>query len=311
MAIFWRNKLLLAKVEVTYGLDPTPTAVANAIMASDVDLSPMEGQDIDRNLDLPYMAASGTIPADLHMKLAFKVEMQASGVAGTAPAWGPLLRLCGVAQTIVAATSVTYNPISEGQESGTFYFYIGETLFKMKGARGTSKFTISAQGIPQIEFSFTGLYDVPTQNARPTNAVLTAFKKPKIAAKAHTPIFTIAGTALKMRQFVMDLGVSVEPRLQVTSEEILITDRTEMIETTVDAEALTLINPYQLAADQATVAVVLQHGTTIGSKITFNLPALQLQRPAGLEQNQGITEWPLKGVPLPTTGNDQWTLVLT
>ncbi|MGV8949692.1 MAG: phage tail tube protein [Cypionkella sp.] len=311
MALFWRNKLLTFKPEVTYGVDPTPTAALDAIQASEVKLSPMEGQDVDRDLDLPYMAASGTIPADLHMKLSFKVELQASGAAGTPPAWGALLRGCGVAQTILATTSVTYNPISEGQESGTFYFWIDNTLFKMKGSRGTAKFTVNAQGIPMIEFTFTGLFEVATQTARPSGAVYTGFKKPKIAAKANTPVFTLGGTTLKMRQFVLDLGITVEPRLLANSEEILITDRAEMLETTVDAEPLTTINPYQLALDQTTQALVLTHGVAAGFRTTFNLPALQLQRPAGLEQNQGVTEWPLKGVPLPITGNDQWTLVLT
>ena len=311
MAMFWRNKLLAFKTEVTYGTDPVPSAALNALQTSEVKLSPMEGQDIDRNLDLPYMAASGTIPADLHMKLGFKVELQASGTAGTAPAWGPLLRACGVAQTIVATTSVTYNPVSEAHESGTFYFFIDNTLFKMKGARGTAKFTLNAQGVPVIEFTFTGLFEVPSQSARPSGAVLTGFKKPKIAAKANTPVFTLGGTTLKLRQFSLDLGITVEPRLHVNSEEILITDRAEMVEITVDAEPLTTINPYQLALDQATPAVVLTHGPAAGYRTTFNLPAMQIQRTSSLEQNQGVVEWPLKGAPQPITGNDQWTLVLT
>lgn len=311
MSTSWRNKLLAFKIETTYGVDPTPTAIANAMQVTDLKAMPMEGQDVDRNLDLAYMAATGTIPADLHAKLSFKVELQASGAAGVAPAWGPLLRACGCAQTIVATTSVTYNPISQAQESGTFYFWYGNTLVKLKGARGTAKFTLNAQGIPYIEFTFTGLFEVPTELARPASADYTGFKKPRIGAKVNTPVFTVSGTTLKMRQFMMDLAVSVEPRLLINSEEILITDRAEMVEITAEAEPMTTLNPYQLALDQATVAVVLTHGTTAGSRVTFNLPALQLQRPSGLEQNQGIVEWPLKGQPLPTAGNDQFTLVLT
>jgi hypothetical protein len=33
---YWKTKILLAKSEVTYGTDPTPTGASNAILASDV-----------------------------------------------------------------------------------------------------------------------------------------------------------------------------------------------------------------------------------------------------------------------------------
>ena len=52
------------------------------------------------------------------------------------------------------------------------------------------------------------------------------------------------------------------------------------------------------------------HGTTAGSIATLNVPAAQMQRPAGLENAQKIVEWPLRMAALPVDGNDQWTLVL-
>lgn len=66
----------------------------------------MEGQDKSRELELPYHGAQPTIPTELHMKLAFRVEAKGSGTKGTAPPFGPLLRACGMAEMIVATTSV-------------------------------------------------------------------------------------------------------------------------------------------------------------------------------------------------------------
>lgn len=311
MSIFWKTKMLMFKVETVYGTDPTPTGAANAIQATDVKLSPMEGQDVSRDLDLAYLGAQGSIPADLHMKLTFKVEMQASGAAGTAPAWGPLMRGCGCAQVIVAATSVTYNPISDTFESGTFYLFVGSTLYKMKGARGTAKLTANAQGIPYLEFTFTGLFEVAAEAVRPASLTLTGFKKPKIAAKANTPTFTIGGTTFRLSTYSFDLGNKVEPRLLINSEEILITDRAESLEVKIEAEALSVINPYQLAVDMTASAIILQHGTAAGSRITINAPNAQVQRLTELAQSQNIVEWPLKFMPLPNAGNDQFTLALT
>lgn len=310
MPIFFRSKILLFKTDATYGTDPVPTGAANAVLAVDVKLMPMEGQDLSRELDLPYLAAEPTIPADLHMKLSFKVELAPSGAAGTAPAWGPLLRACGCAQTIVAATSVTYNPVSSGHESGTFYFWLGGTQYKMLGSRGNAKFTIGASGIPYIEFEFTGLFSVATEVVRPT-PTLTGFQKPLVASKTNTPVFTLGGTALVMRQFNLDLGNQIEPRFLINSESIMLVDRAEKLSVTVEAEPLTLVNPYQLAAGAATTAVVLQHGVLAGARATINVPLAQMQRPAGLEQAQNIVEWPLSLIPLANSGNDQWTLVLS
>ena len=91
----------------------------------------------------------------------------------------------------------------------------------------------------------------------------------------------------------------------------MLVDRAEKDNTTVEAEPMTLMNPYQLAAAQTTQAIVLQQGVAAGARATINVPMAQLQRPAGLEQAQNIVEWPLSLIPLPNAGNDQWTLVLT
>lgn len=74
----------------------------------------MEGEDVSRELDLPYMAAQGTIPAGLHGKITFEVVLQNGGTAGTAPPWAQLMRACGCNQTVSAGASVTCNPVSSG-----------------------------------------------------------------------------------------------------------------------------------------------------------------------------------------------------
>jgi hypothetical protein len=308
--LLWRSKILLAKIETTYGTDAVPTPAANAILANDVKLLPMEGTDVGRDLDLPYLGPQGTIPNELHAKLSFKVELAPSGTAGTAPAWGTLLRACGCAQTINAATSVVYNPITDSHESATFYLWIGSTRYVLLGARGTARFTINAQGIPYIEFEFTGLFTQPSEQAR-TTPTLTAFQKPKVVSTTNTPTFTINAVAMVMRSFELDLRNKVENRFLVGAEAILITQREDMIKTQVEAQPLTSFNPFTLAAAQTAVAVNLVHGTGAGNIATLAAAAAQMQRPQGLENAQDIKEWPLSLMPLPTAGNDQWTLTLT
>ncbi|OYY67412.1 hypothetical protein [Sphingomonas sp. 28-63-12] len=111
MSKFWKSKTILAKMETTYGTDPTPTGAANAILASDVTWSPMEGSDVARNVERGYFAADPTVAAELRCVLTFTVELVGSGTAGTAPAWGPLLRMSGVNYSTVLASRWSGNTL--------------------------------------------------------------------------------------------------------------------------------------------------------------------------------------------------------
>lgn len=309
---YWNKKVVLFKIEATYGTDPNPTGAANALLVQNLSVSPMEGQDIARDLDRPLFAADSTLAANLHAKLTFKVELASSGAAGSAPAWGPLIRACGCAQTIAANTSVTYNPVSDGIESGTFHFHYDGIRHRLRGARGTFKMMVEASNIPYLEFEFTGLFEPATDTANPA-AVLSAFKAPVVATAASTPVFTIDGTSMVLRRLSFDAGAAVEPRFLIgaAGESILITGRSETLEAQIEAGAMSTFNPYQKAMQNAQMPVVLQHGTAAGARITLNVPKAQMQRPSGIDAQQNVAEWPLRFIPQLGTGNDQWTLVLT
>lgn len=190
--INWKSKALLAKMEQTYGVDSAPTGAANAILAQNVRLAPMEGEDVERNLERPYFGANPSIPVGLYSTLTFDVEAVGSGTAGTAPGYGPLLRMCGLAEVITAGAKVEYTPITDGQESGSIYFSIGTTRHVLLGARGTCVYKLNAQGIPMFSFTLTGLFSMPTTQPQVT-ANYSAFQKPQVATKANTPVFTVGG----------------------------------------------------------------------------------------------------------------------
>lgn len=312
MPLKWKSKVLLGKIETGYATDPVPTGVANAILATEVRLTPMEGQDVSRNLELPYLGAQASIPTELHARLAFRVEMTPSGIAGTPPAWGVLMRGCAIAEVITAATSVVYNPVTNGHESVTLYLWIAGTLYKLIGARGTATLRVTAQGIPYLEFEFTGLWTKPAEVAQAV-PVLTAqlANKPRVGTSANTPVFTYNAVPLVMRSFALAFGNAVETRFLIGSESVLITDKAETIETTVEAVPLTTLDPFSLAESQTAAALALTHGTTAGHIASVAVPAAQMQRLQSLENQQNIKEWPLRMVPVPVSGNDQWTLTLT
>lgn len=312
MPLFWNEKTLLIKTETTYGTDATPTGAANAILATDVRLMPMEGQDADRALEMPWMGASGTVATELHAKISFKIEAKGSGTPGTPPAYAPVLKACALAEVIVATTSVTYNRVSKNHSSVTIYLNISGTLYSLIGTRGTAVLRLTTQGILYFEVEMTGLFVMPISQAVPAATLgtqLSAF--PLVATSANTPVFTIAAQPRILRSLSLNLGNTVSPRFLVGSEGIIIEKIAESAEMTIEAVALSALNPYALAKNGTLTEVVLQHGTIAGDRLTLTLPRCRFARPSGLENQQGIIEWPLRATPLPDTGNDQLTIAYT
>ncbi|MFV0642918.1 MAG: phage tail tube protein [Sphingomonadaceae bacterium] len=308
--LYWKSKTLLAKIEGVYGSDSGPSAAANAILATNVQLRPMEGEDVQRNVEKPYFGASPSIPVGLHSVLTFDIELAGSGAAGTAPGWGPILRMCAIAETVTAATSVEYTPITDDPESGTIYMAIDSIRHVMLGTRGTASFSLNAQGIPTASITLTGLFTLPTTEAK-IAPDLSAFQAPLVATKVNTPLFTIGGQAMRLRDFQFDLGNDVQRRFLQNYEGIHIVDRAESLKLQVEAVALATYNPFSAAILQASQVIAFEHGNAAGSKIRFDFPMARQQRLTGYENQQNIVEWPLNFVPLPDAGNDQWTITLT
>lgn len=311
MSINFKSKIILAKTEATYGTDPAPTGLLNAMLMTDVQLQPMEGEEVSRNLEQAFLGAQEEVPTGIRVVLTGSVELVGSGTAGVAPAWSPLLRACAVAEVVTANVSVDYAPVSEGHESVALHFQIGPSRHVILGARGTAVISLGAQGIPTARFTLTGLFTLPADAARPP-VDLTKFQVPQVATKANTPGLTIGGAPFILRSFTLDLANDVQPRLLVGYEGIQIVDRNELLSATIEAVPYATYNPFQVALASTRQAVVLQHGTVAGRRVKVEAAQATQRRPAGLEQNQNVVEWPLTFRPLPTSaGNNQWKITLT
>ena len=73
MPLLARKKIILAKTESTYGTDPTPTGVANAILVRNLNLTPQDADLVNRDLVRPYLGRSEQLPAGiqrLHLAVA-------------------------------------------------------------------------------------------------------------------------------------------------------------------------------------------------------------------------------------------------
>lgn len=301
---------LLAKIETTYGTDATPTGAANAMLVKNVTITPLEGEEIQRDLTMPYFGSQGVILAGTYGKIDFEIELSGSGAAGTAPFWGVLARACALSETIVAATSVTYAPVSSGQESATIWWNLDGTRHVLLGSRGTMSLSMDSQKIPTLKFSLTGLLGTVTDTALPATTLPTP-PKPLPPSKTNTPVFTIHGYSAVVEAFSLDLGNKVEPRLLIGSESIEHVDRAVTGSVTMQADQVASVDWQAKAISRARGALAVTHGTAAGNIIQIAAPALEVGKPTfGSSNNILNIGLPFVACPSSVSGNDELSIVV-
>jgi len=266
------NEAILAKIESVYGTDPVPVVGTNAVLTMTPQLD-FEGlRMVDRN---PVRANINTLQqvyGGTLAKLSFSCEIKGSGAAGTAPEIGTLLRMCAMGETIVAATSVTYKPISSSHESGTLYYYEGgRKLHKLTGARGNVTFRLAAGGLAVAEFEFTGHYTAPTDVSQPAPTYNS-----QVPRAALNMAFSLGGvTSLIAREWSIGLNntIAMPPSLAAADGygEVQVTRQDVAGEIVMDAELASVIDTdAQLIAGTGITWASGTLGSVAGNRIAFS-----------------------------------------
>lgn len=302
------EKLLLAKLESNYGNSANPTG-ANAIVAKDLELTPIEAESVDRGLVKPHLGADEMLSFGEHVLLSFKVEAQGSGTLGLAPAVAPLLRCAGFAEVIVADTSVTYQLAATDQESATLHFYQGSTLHAMVGARANVKYLLE-KGIPYFEFNIVGLYQDPTKVTVPAPD-WSSWKKPTLTGKGRTHSFSMMGFAAEPYKLTLDVGQDVKYIQTLTTEKVELNDRAASGSVTIADAGLDSHNYFADVKNDKAGALTVTHGNADGLKLTVNCPKVQLKSPKYSEQEKSTAlDFELTLIPT-DAGNDEIEFVFT
>lgn len=304
-----RNEVVLAAVESTYNVDATPTG-ADAIAFSNVSLANeglrMNERDrVTNGLDTDQRIYGGTLRT-----ITLTCELKGSGTAGTPPEFGVLLRGCSMDETIVASTSVTYAPVSTGQESLTIYHYEDGVLEVITGARGTATLNLSAGTIPSIEFTFTG---------HATNPIDASPGTPTFDATTPEPIinvpFTWGGYAAVVSEFTVGLNnvLSTSPSISAADGygEVQVTGRD--VGGQIDPESTLVANDPVIADFRAgnTEAVSLGTiGSTAGNRVAVSMPvAYYTDTQQG--EREGIRTKVLPFSATASAGDDDISIVFT
>jgi hypothetical protein len=305
MSLSTRKDVVLAKLEGTYGTDPTPTGAANAILVSNLQISPLQMTPVERGLIREWFGNSESIPGQIFGEVSFEVEIQGSGTAGTATAYGPLLQACGLVETD-GASDVQYDPTSSEalMKSVTIFFYRDGVLHEMNGARGSVSLSFVNQQIPKYRFRFQGQYVRPV-DAAPTGVSYTAFKTPAIVNATNTTPFTLHSISPVVASLEIDLANNLVYRDYIGgSKKVLITDRKPTGRIVMEAALMATKNWFQSIETAATGALQVQQGQSAGYIVVVDAPSVQLINPS-YSDSDGIAMLEMDLIFNPTTGNNE------
>lgn len=302
----WSKLALLHKLESTYATDPTPAAI-DAIIATNINFTPIQADEVSRDLLLPYMGNQGVVLAGEHGRIEFDVEIAGAGAAGSVPKYGSLLRACGMAETVTAGTSVEYEIIENDQESSTVYFNSDGQQHIFLGGRANVSMTWTPKQIPKFRFSYVGLLGDVADAVLPA-ATMAGWITPLVVKKANTTM-SLHGWPSVAESLSVDLGNTLTPRFLIGDEKVMISDRKATGTAVVEARHVADIDWFGRARARTRGALSLVHGTAAGNIVEIAAPAVELGMPTQ-GQTDGIVNYSLPISLCPVSGMDELAITI-
>lgn len=271
------NRVVLAgKAEVTEGSAETLAGsdANNLIKAPKFDADiPMFKREFNDNSLSPH----GQIATTRASMIEFQLELKGSGTPGTAPALGKYLKSCGMKETVVASTSVTYTMESSLAliPSMTIAAYRDGLKRMSSGARGNFKYTGKGGEPGMLEFSFAGVDVDVTDVALPTPSGVESTIPPSLLSAA----FSIASFQAVISQIQFDLSNVLQRRGDINKASgfisTLLTGREPKGSFDPEDELVATHDFYGRWKANTTGALTWKHGATAGNIITFTVPKAQ------------------------------------
>lgn len=308
MSLLERKTQVAVEVEGTEGTAET-LAAADAILHMNPSFKPDTPMN-DRPVASATMSRFASVPGKRSMVMEWDVELKGSGTAGTPPEFSDALQACGFDETIVAATSVTYTPLSDAVPSVAVGMYMDGLRALMWGARGNVSLSVSAGGFAMLHFRFVGA-DFTITDVAMLSGVSYQSTKPPVFLDAS---FSISSYAAKIQALGFDMNNELVLREDPSQESghfsTLITNRAPVL--TIDPE-LVLVATENFFADLRAGtegALSLALGATAGNICTITAPKVQYTNASPGSRN-GLRTLGIDCQLNRSSGDDEISLVFT
>jgi len=220
-----------------------------------------------------------TIPELTTTDFTAEVIARTGGALGVAPAYGELLKACGLNEVVTADTDVTYTPASTFVQ-GTAKAYLDGSYRDVTGIVGDITFSGKVGELAKFSFAMKGF----------TTLGETAGANPSVTLDTNTnlkvenaSVITVGGAAIALTDFEFKTGNQINETNAVGQNEFYISD----IKPTVNVKAVkTKGNAAHWDDLNANTikTVVVTLGTDAGNKITLTAPYCN---PTNVSENDG------------------------
>ena len=307
-----RLKMLLVAPETVYG-EGADIEDAVMLITSELDSNPYEGDRITRARMQQTFGADAEINAAPFSTITTTIPLAGSGTRGTPPNFGQLLRSCGLSEVIEEEASVTYQPVTNSQESCCVWFVEEGQVQEMPGVRGNVELNFTAKQDPTQQYTLTGMYKKVAALSEQIEKQITAIAEELVVNKQNTPVRNVHGYAGCLQSLSLNMGNEVVHRNLVGCESVKITARAPTGQVEIEAPNIATKDYFEsieshngLTLDE----VKIGHGTEPGNIVTLTGPKVQLSTLSRTDSN-GIVHYTMDTRYTRDQGDDEFTLAFT
>jgi len=263
------SRHLMAKIETTNDTDAVPVVGTNDVRILSGKIS-MPPEILARKVVKTTMGQKAHLisPKRL-MQLDLEIELKPSGAAGTPPEFGPLLQACGLSETIIAATSVAYDPITSGIKKCSDYWYDDGLLYKLIGSVGGGTLDAQIGKVIMVKLALKAPFVEPTAVAVPATASMVFQSAAPLVMSSADVISD--GTAIKVGAFTFDFGNEIQQHYTTGQNVFRIVDRVPKIKFTKDS--VSTAAEWQALTAGTDVSFSATFGSSAGNKLVLTAPA--------------------------------------
>ncbi len=308
------KRALLAKTEISIGVDINPTPEQDAILVSELAITPLIAEEALRAKSLDYFANNESILAGLHAEVTFAIECAASGEPALEPAWAKLMRACGCRQTNLAQGAGTlFNPSSQQGETLSIHIYMDKTRHVLTACRGTFSINFEAQEFPRFQFQFRGKYTNPQSQSFPQTQT-KSFIQPELPSAQTISVFRLGTIDLGVERFRFELNNNFPYSARLNEEQIDIVGREPAGQMTIRDPGIENEsenkNIFQSAENAQKQSLQIKLGKISGHQIEFTFPQVQV-KPPRYDLSYGIQNLEIPLVFLPLMGDDEFSITVS
>lgn len=304
-----RRRFLLAKLESSYGVDPSPSPSADALQVQNIQIK--EFFPPNERPQLPGLTPRPSLSGMRYAEVTFTAELFNVGSLGTAPRLGALFKACDFAETISAGSSVIYTLGSSIQNTVTLYVYMDGIRHIVTACNGDVKFKGVAGKQMLLDFNFKGTWATPTDQTNPSPTYESNVDKPPAILSASLLYNSISTLVVKTVE--IDLGNIIAMREDVNQaygiKGFFISGKKPIIK--IDPEADTIAN-VDWRTDLLTTprAFSMNIGTVSTNMIAISVPKFNV-KDIQYKDDQGVIKTEVTGELTDSVANANDALSLT